>query len=150
MKSAWTVIGSTLLVELDEQVGHDTLQAVLASGSPLRTSHAFMELYGRLERGASMWGVVNGKTKLLDEADGAGMRPVTVEGTLTMSDRVVIAGTAVFASADTAAKVDALMKQSLAMASKFAEHAESRQEDRQVIVGLSITGAQLSQLLAMF
>lgn len=146
-KSAWTLIGSTLIVQIDPHVGHDTMAAVLASGSPLRTSHAFMELYSRLERGASMWGVVNGKTKLLDELAGAGMRPVTVDGTLTMSDRVVIAGRATFADADTAAKVDALMKQSLATASKFAEHAESRQEGTHVIVGMSVSSAQLEMVL---
>jgi len=146
-KSAWMLIGSTLIVQIDQHVGHDTIAAVLASGSPLRTSHAFMQLYSHLERGTSMWGVVNGKTKLLDEAAGAAMRPVTVDGTLTMSDRVVIAGRATFADADTAAKVDGLMKQTLATAGKFAEHAESRQEGTQVIAGLAISGAQLETLL---
>jgi len=147
-KSAWTLIGSTLIVQIDPHVSHDTMQAVLASGSPLRTSHAFMDLYGRLERGASVWGVINGKTKLLDEAAGAGMRPVTVMGTLAMSDRIVIAGRAVFADDATAGKVDTLLKTSLAQIGKFTEHAESRQEGAQVIVGLSVSGAQLQTLLA--
>jgi len=149
-QSGWTMIGSTLIAQFAPHVSYDTMQAVLASGSPLRTSRVFMGLYSQLPHGASVWGVINGKTRLFDELDSSGMRPVTALGTVTMSDRIVIAGRAVFRDDATAGKVDALMKQSLAQLSKFTEHAESRQEGASVIVGMSISEAQLQLVFGFF
>ena len=148
--SAWTTVGSTLIVQIDKQVSHDSLQAVLASGSPLRTSHAFMELYGRLAHGASVWGFIDGKTKLLDEIDGTGMRPQLLEGTRHAVDHVVMAGTATFQSADAAAKVDAQLKQVLWAPASSPSMPNRASPTARVTVSLSITGAQLSTLLAFF
>lgn len=150
IKTAWTVVGTSLVVQVGQDVNHDTMQAVLASGSPLRGSNAFMTIYNRLGKGASAWGVVNGHSKLFDELSSTGMRPVAMEGTMTLSDRVVIAGTATFESADVATKVDGLVKMTLAQIQRYVERVESRPEGAAVHVDLSMSGAQLQQLLGNF
>lgn len=150
IKSAWTVVGTSLVVQVGQDVGGASMQAVLASGSPLRGSNAFMTIYNRLGKGATLWGIVNGRSKLFDELSSSGMRPVAIEGTLTLSDRVVLAGTATFDSPDTAAKVDGLVKVSFGQIQRFVEHTESRVDGAAVHVDLSMTGAQLMQLLGNF
>ena len=149
-KTAWTVVGTSVVVQVGQDVGHDSMQAVLASGSPLRGSSAFMTSYNRLGKGSSVWGIVNGHSKLLDELGSTGMRPVAMEGTLTLSDRVVIAGTATFDSPDVATKVDGLVKASFGQIQRFIERGDSRADGAAVHVEISMAGAQLMQLLGSF
>jgi hypothetical protein len=148
-KAAWTVVGTSLVMQLGQDVGHDSMQAVLASGSPLRGSSAFMTIFNRLARG-SIWGIVNGHSKLFDELGATGMRPVAIEGTLTLSDRVVLAGTATFDSPDVAAKVDGIVKTFLAQLQGYIERGASHADGAAVHVDLSMTGAQLQQRLGSF
>ena len=148
MRSAWTVIGSTLIVELDPQAGHDSMQVVLASGSPLRGSKAFMDLYGALPKGASLWGVVNGQSKMLDEI-GA-MRPRNTKGTVTLSDRVVFAGDLAFGAPDVAQQVETLVKGALAQAHQWVESSDTRLDGSTLVVNAVVGPMQLQQLLQMF
>jgi hypothetical protein len=149
IKTAWSVVGTSLVVQVGQDVGYDTMQAVLASGSPLRGSSAFMTIYNRLGKG-SVWGVVNGRSKLFDELSSTGMRPAAMEGTLTLSDRIMLAGTATFESADVAAKVDGLVKASLPQIQRFIERGDSRADGAALHIELSMTGPQLMQLLGNF
>ena len=94
-----------------------------------------------------MWGVVNGRSKLFDALSSTGMRPVAMEGTVALSDRVVIAGTATFESPDVATKIDGLVKASVGQIQRFVERADSRADRAAVHVDLAMNGAQLMQLL---
>jgi hypothetical protein len=150
IKTAWTVVGTSLVVQVGQDVGHDSMQVVLGSGSPLRGSSAFMTIYNRLGKGTSVWGIVNGRSKLFDELSGSGMRPVAMEGALTLSDRVQLAGIATFDTPDTATKVDGLLKATFPQIQRFVERSESRVDGAAVDVRLDMTGAQLMQLLGNF
>jgi hypothetical protein len=149
-KAAWTVVGTSLVVQLGQDVGHDSMQAVLASGSPLRASPAFMTTYNRLAKGSSLWAIVNGHSKLFDELNATGMRPVALEGTVSLSDRVELAGTATFESPEVAAKVDTLAKASFVQIQRFVDRVDSRADGAAVHVELAMTAAQLMQLLGNF
>jgi hypothetical protein len=149
-QAAWTVIGSTLIGQLDAQASHDSLQIVVASGSPLRTSHAFMAMYDKLDHHASILGVANGRSHVFDELDGEGIRPATVDGTLNITDHLTLAGRAAFADDATAMKVDGLLHGAFTQISKLIEHAESRADGRRVEAGISMSGAQLQSLIGNF
>ena len=148
MRTAWAVIGSTLIVQLDPAAGHDTMQVVLASGSPLRGSQHFMDLYGTLPKGASLWGVVNGASKMLDEF-GA-MRPRNTKGTIMVSDRIVIAGDVVFDTPDVAQQVDTLVKATFQQAHQWLESGDSQIDGTKLLVKAVIGPMQLQQLLTFF
>jgi hypothetical protein len=147
MRSAWTVIGSTLIVQLDPAAGHDSMQVVLASGAPLRGSKAFMDLYGGIAKGASLWGVVNGRSKMLDEFGS--MRPRNTKGTITLSDRIVIDGDAVFETVDVANQVDALVKGTFQQVHQWIESGDTRIDGSTLLIKAVIGPAQLSQILQM-
>jgi hypothetical protein len=147
IKTAWTVVGTSVVVQIGQDVGHDSMQAVLASGSPLRARGAFMTIFNRLPKGGSVWGIVDGHSKLFDELSGTGMRPLAIEGTVTLSDRIVVAGTATFDSPEVAAKVDALVKGSFAQIQAYVERGDSRADGAAVHVDVSVSGAQLQRLL---
>jgi hypothetical protein len=149
MRSAWTVIGTTLIVDLDPAAGHDTMQAVLASGSPLRSSQAFMALYGALDtKAASMWGVVNGSSKMLEEFGT--MRPKSSKGTVTLSDRILIAGDIVFDAPDVAMQVETLVKATFAQVHQFIESGDTKVDGSTLYVKAAVGPVQLQQILTMF
>jgi hypothetical protein len=148
MRSAWTVIGTTLIVQLDPAAGHDSMQVVLASGSPLRGSQAFMALYGGLDQGASLWGVINGSSKMFEEF-GA-MRPRHTKGTIVVSDRIVLAGDAVFEAADNAQQVETLVKGAFQQAHQWLESGATSVDGGTLHVKAVIGPVQLQQLLQFF
>jgi hypothetical protein len=78
------------------------------------------------------------------------MRPVAMDGTVTFSDRVVIAGTAMFDSPDVATKVDGLVKASFGQIKAYIERGDSHVDGAAVHVDLSVSGGQLQQLLGNF
>lgn len=145
MRTAWSVIGSTLIVQLDPAAGHDTMQVVLASGSPLRGSQHFMDLYSALPKGASLWGVVNGSSKMLDEF-GA-MRPRNTKGTITVSDRITLAGDLVFDTPDVAKQVETLVKATFQQAHQFIESGDASTDGGRVVVKAVIGPLQIQQIL---
>jgi hypothetical protein len=147
IKTAWSVVGTSLVVQVGQDVGYDTMQAVLASGSPLRGSSAFMTIYNRLAKGASVWGVVNGRSKLFDQLSASGLRPVAMEGALRLSDRVVLAGTATFDTPEVATQVDAMLKGFIPQAKQLFERVDSQAEGATVHVELGMNAAQLPVLL---
>jgi hypothetical protein len=148
LHSAWMVVGTTLIVQLDPAAGHDSMQAVLASGSPLRGSQAFMALYGGLPKGASVWGVVNGGSKMFEEF-GA-LRPRNTKGTITVSDRIVLAGDAVYDAEANAQQVDTLVKATLSQAKQWLESGDTRLDGGTLHVQAVIGPVQLHQILTFF
>ena len=149
-QAAWTVIGSTLIGQLDAQASHDSLQTVLASGSPLRTSRAFMAVYDKLDHGAAVFGLANGRSRAFDELDGEQIRPTVASGKLTITDHVTLAAHAEFVDDAAASKVDTMLKGAFGSIGKLIERAQSRTTGRFVDVDLSISGAQLQSLLGNF
>jgi hypothetical protein len=144
-KSAWTMVGSTLIIQLGLDVGHDSMQAVLGAGAPLRASRPFMDVYGQLESGATVWGVISGKSKLFDDAGAK--RPRTLLGTVTVADHLVIAGKGVFDTADVAHSVNQDVQDTFQQNRGFTELANSVVDGNAVSIRVSMGAVQLRRLL---
>ena len=83
---AWTMVGDTLLLHIDPAAGHDSLERIVASGAPLHDSPAFMALYDHLDHHAAVFGAGNGASQALRFLGT--IRPMTVSGTMAISDRL--------------------------------------------------------------
>ena len=98
-KMVATIVGaSTLVVQAGPAASAATLDSVVRSGVPLRSSKGFMELFDRREANASVWGMVNGNSQLLKMAAQAGAQPKSMDGTLVLHDRFVGAMRVTFAN----------------------------------------------------
>lgn len=86
---AMAVGPTTIVAQAGANVTPATLDAIVRSGVPLRTSPAFMTLFDRREPGASMWGMLNGNSSLLGNMAQAGARPKSVDGTVTVRDKFI-------------------------------------------------------------
>ncbi|HEY0477180.1 MAG TPA: hypothetical protein VGD37_06630 [Kofleriaceae bacterium] len=77
---------STLVLVGATRSTPDALRAVLRGGAPLRGSQGFVAAFDRLEPGATMWLVVNGKALIFDQMAVGGVRPLAMYGTLRVGD----------------------------------------------------------------
>jgi len=149
MAAAAVVGPSTLVIELDTKVSYDSMSKILASGSPLRTSAVFMELYKRREAGASVWGMANGNAYFFEELAQMGMRPKSVDGTLIVTDRLAFSIRVTMASPADAAKVSAEIDKIKGPAASFVQQFDTRVDESTLSMHVVLTEQQVSSLAGM-
>jgi hypothetical protein len=150
MVGAMTPVGtSTLVMQIDEAANYDTLMAVLESGAPLRKSPAFMTLFGRRERGAAVWGMMNGNSSAFDQMAATGFRPRSIDGTIVTTDKLVAAVRMTMASPDEAARIASEVDKVKGPASTMLERFESHTEGPMVVLDVAITEPQIRALVGM-
>jgi hypothetical protein len=80
---------STLVIQIGRAATRASLTSILSSGAPLRTSPAFMGLFGRREANAAVWGMVNGASPFMADLRLGGPTPRSVDGTLRVTHELV-------------------------------------------------------------
>jgi len=149
MVATVAVDAKTVVMQIGATANRETMRHVTTSGTPLRGSQAFMGLYGRRERGATLWGMANGSSKIFDGAANAGFRPTSVDGTLTVADRFTLAARGTFASADEAGKLAKELNQVAGMARAMVDKLAVNTNGTMVTADVVITEAQLRRLMSM-
>ena len=150
MEMAVTVVGpSTLVVQIETVANHDTLQKVLASGAPLRSSQAFMQLFARREGGASLWGMANGNSDAFKELASLGMRPRALDGTLAITDRFALAMRITMPNPDDAARVAGELDKIKGPFGAMVDRFETRADGDLVNVHVVVTEEQLRSLIGL-
>lgn len=147
--AATTVGPSTLVIQLDAIANADTIAAVLASGTPLRKSTSFMTLFQRREPGAAVWGMANGNAPMFAQLAQMGMRPRSIDGTLTVTDRFSIAVRLTMNTADDAAHIVSELDQVKGPASSMVERFDAHADGPMAVVTVVVTVPQLRTLLGM-
>jgi hypothetical protein len=146
--AALTTIGDTTLVlQVEPGPNHDTMFAMLDRGAPLRTSPTFMAMFNRRERGTSIWGVAVGDGARFGRVPD--VRPLSIDGTIVVTDRVKIALRATMQSPDDAAKLQREFDKATFQTSAFVDRFAVQASAMLVTVDVEITETQLRALWAM-
>jgi hypothetical protein len=122
------------------------VHAQLGVGSPLRSSPAFMAIYDKLERGASLWFVVNGSSQLF-QSFSLGIRPRYIDGTLTVTDRYTLTTRVTMFSAADASSLASTLQGVSAQLKQLVETLDIRAEDDLVHVDVVLTQPQMQTIL---
>ncbi|MGN6104839.1 MAG: hypothetical protein ACTHU0_07040 [Kofleriaceae bacterium] len=75
--TAVAVVGATASV--------DTLKAATAGNSALKTSGAFVDMYSKIKTGDSLWLLMNGNSKVFEQAARMGIKPKAVFGSVNVT-----------------------------------------------------------------
>jgi hypothetical protein len=95
---AFTFIsGDRLLMVMGTEATPDGIKKAAQGGSTLATSPAFVDMYGKINKDQSLWFLMNGNSKIFEEASSLGLRPKAVFGSLHVTDAL---------SADVRARLD--------------------------------------------
>ena len=139
--SAWTIVGNdTVVAQIGPGVNHDSLMAIVASGTPLRSSPIFMSMYEHLEHGASAWGVVNGASHAIDFFED--VRPRTIDGTIVEGDGMRIAVRFKMATPANAQTLSDMVAKDLSSAPFLTRH-DASVTGSTLKVDITLTGDQL-------
>jgi hypothetical protein len=132
---------STLVMQIDPDASHDSLDRMVTSGAPLRQSASFMKLYQRREPGAALWGMANGNAQAF--ASMGSMRPRAIDGTLVVTDRIELALRMTMDSPATAANVASEVDNVKAAAAKYVERLEASIDGAIAQIHVTLTEAQI-------
>jgi hypothetical protein len=96
--------GDRMLVVIGKAVDTAAVKKAAAGGSTLSTSPAFVDMYGKINKDQSLWFLVNGNSKLFEDAAQLGLRPKAVFGSVNVTDAITADARARLESADEATK----------------------------------------------
>ena len=148
--AAFTAVGAdTVVIQTGPGMTRDSVMAIVHGGAPLRNSPTFVGLYDHLEHGASLWGVINGNSKALAELSRMGVKPRSVDGTMTVSDQVVVVGRIAVESPEEATRLASLASSTFAGAKQMFERLDATASGAVVTMNVALTGPQLDALLQM-
>jgi hypothetical protein len=77
---------STAVAVFGPNANKDGALKAAQGGSALKSSPAFVEMYGKINTQASLWMLVNGNSKVFDKAAQMGMKPKAVFGSVNVTD----------------------------------------------------------------
>jgi hypothetical protein len=77
---------STAVAVIGPNASKDGVKKAAQGGSALKSSPAFVEMYGKINTQASLWMLVNGNANVFDKAAQMGVKPKAVFGSVNVTD----------------------------------------------------------------
>lgn len=96
---------STAVLVFGANATKDGALKAAQGGSALKTSPAFVEMYGKINTQASLWMLVNGNSKVFDKTAQMGMKPKALFGSVNVTDGLAVDMRMRLESADQAAQM---------------------------------------------
>ncbi|HUS30455.1 MAG TPA: hypothetical protein VMZ53_18225 [Kofleriaceae bacterium] len=124
------------------------VRAQAAIGSPLRASPAFMNLYDKLERGASVWFVLNGASPMF-QSFSLGVRPRYIDGTIVITDRYVWTTRITMETPADASQLATMFRGAANQVKQMVETLEIREDGEVLHVDVVLTQPQVQTILAL-
>lgn len=144
------VDGATLVALIGPGASPAGLGAVIARGTPLRGSPQFGELFGKLQLGDPLWFVLDGKSKLFDNASMLSVfRPRAILGSVNVSNGLAVAARVRLDTADEATNVTAMVQGQLGMAATIFEEIAVSAEAEDMVIQIRMTEEQIQAVLTM-
>ena len=108
------------LVVMGQGVNADSVKKAALGGSALSTSPSFVDMHGKIAKDQSAWFLMNGNSKIFEDAAQLGLRPKAVFGSVNVTDGMSADVRARLDSADQATQtVSSFKGQLAAMSSMF-------------------------------
>ncbi len=143
------VDASTLVLLVGRGASAGALRAAFGAGAPLRGSPAFTELHATLETRRPIWFVINGSSKLFDQAAGFGLKPRAVFGSLELSSGLVVDMRMRLETADQAQQVATMAQGQLGAVQGFVSKLEVTAAEADVVVALGMSPEQLETMTGL-
>jgi len=144
------VDASTIVGVVGPSASAAQLKAVLAAGSPLRSSPAFAELVAKTNLEASGWMVMNGSSSVFDQmAQAVGSRPKAAFGSVSVLSGVAMDLHLRLDTPAQAQQLSTMANQQAGMARSMFTRLDITTENADVVVALAMTDQQLTSILQM-
>jgi len=137
---------TTALAVFGEQVNAASVAAAQASGQTLKSSQPFLEMFGKINPGESLWLLLSGK--MLDKGAALGVKATAVFGSINVTDGLTLDLRVQFATPDDATKFAELAKSQAQQAAKMFDKADVTPEGKEVKFSIALSSQKLDALIA--
>ena len=138
---------TTAVAVIGPKASKDGVQSLISGKSALRTSPAFVDMYGKINAQDSVWALVNGNMKGVDKlATLLGLKPKALFGSINVTDGLTADLRMSVDTPDQAAQTAAGLSQQAAMAKQFVDNVAVTSEGADVKLTLAISNAKLMAL----
>jgi hypothetical protein len=145
------VSDTTLLAVAGPAATKDGIKAAAAGTSALKTSAAFVDMYGKIKTSDSLWMLMNGNSKVFDKAAGAiGSKPKAVFGSVNVTDGLTLDAHIRFETADQATQFGTMAKGQAAGLEKMVDKVDVTTEATDVKFTIVISSQKLQDLIKQF
>jgi len=135
---------STVLAVLGDKANAAGVKAAAAGGSALKTSQSFVDMYGKISTGDSVWFVVNGK--MLDKAPMP-VKPKAVFGSVNVTDGLKLDVRMRLESPDAATQFVNLAKSQGQQAAKMFDQFEATSDGAEAKIVVALSSQKLQELI---
>lgn len=144
------VDASTVVGVIGPTASRTQLQAVLAAGTPLRSSPAFNALIKLTNLEASLWTMMNGNSSVFDQAAGMlGSRPKAAFGSVNVTSGVAMDMRLRLEDAARATQLQQMISGQVGMARAMFTKLDVTTDDADLVISVSMTDAQITQILQL-
>jgi len=137
---------STMVMVIGANANAAGVKTVLAGGSALKTSPAFVEMYGKVKTTDSVW--LLGSGGLMDKASAIGAKPKGVFGSLNVTDGLALDAALKFETPDAAAQVASKLKQQSQMAVTMVDKIDVTSEGDLAKISVVLSNQKLQALIS--
>lgn len=116
-------------------------------GSALKSSPAFVEMYGKINTQASLWMLVNGNAKVFDKAAQMGVKPKAVFGSVNVTDGLSVDVRMRLESADQATQMANAFQGQLAAFKSMVDKLDVGSDGADVKVSVAMSQPKLEALV---
>ena len=138
-----------MLVVIGKNVDTAAVKKAAEGGSTLSTSPAFVEMYGKIAKDQSVWFLMNGNSKIFEEAQQLGLRPKAVFGSLNVTDGMTMDTRARLDSADQATQTVANFKGQVQAMASMVDKLDFTSDGADVKLSAAASNTKLQALFKM-
>jgi hypothetical protein len=141
---------TTLVLRGSKAPTKESLQAAVATASPLRDSKPFMARFDRLTKDPVMWVLMTGKGEWMTKAGGSiGEKPVAIEIAIRMTDDVLVDGRVQMETPDAAKRTVEVWEAGASALAMFLT-ATAKAEGDTAVISLAIKKAAIDLVLSQY
>jgi hypothetical protein len=141
---------STAVVMVGPQASKDGVMKAAQGGSALKTSPAFVEMYGKINTQASLWMLMNGNSKAFDKAAAMGVKPKAVFGSINVTDGLAVDMVMRLDSADQATQMANAFKGQVQAFASMVDKLDISNDGPDVKMGVAMSSQKLEALVKNF
>jgi hypothetical protein len=141
---------STAVAVLGEQANAAGVKAVTMGNSALKSSPPFLDMYSKVKTTDSLWGLMNGSSKVFDKMGSMGVKAKAMFGSLNVTDGLSLDLRLRLETPDAAAQLTEMSKQQMAQAAKMFDQIDVAASGSDVKYTIVLSNQKLQQLIAQF
>lgn len=139
---------STAVVVVGANATAPGIKTVVAGGSALKTSAAFVEMHSKVKTADSVWFLINGKA--LDKAAAIGAKPKAIFGSVNVTDGLALDTKIKLETADAASQLATQFKEKSAMAASMVDKMDFTAAGDTLNISVVLSNQKLQALITQF